>query len=137
MIVADASVVVKWIQEEDDRDKALVLRKDHLEGKNEILVPRFLFIEIANTVATKFSLSSLYIEQGMKFLYSSNLLIHEEKEDEIVQAAILANKFRLSVYDMLYAVIAKKHKTILITADERFIQKTKFPFVKLLSKYKV
>jgi len=34
---------------------------------------------------------------------------------------------------MLYAVIAKNHKTTLITADERFVKMTKFSHVKLLT----
>lgn len=133
MIVVDASVVIKWIQKEENREEALILRKDHLEGRNEIVVPQLLFVEVANTLATKFSLSNLLIEDGIRFLYLSRLISHEEQENEIVQAAILAKKFRVSVYDMIYTVVAQKHETVLITADERFVKRTKFPFVKLLS----
>ncbi|MBI5621043.1 PIN domain-containing protein, partial [Candidatus Gottesmanbacteria bacterium] len=55
--------------------------------------------------------------------------------DDVVKSALLAHKKKTSVYDMLYAVIAKRLGTDLITADDQFVRKTKFSHVKLLSEY--
>jgi predicted nucleic acid-binding protein len=52
--------------------------------------------------------------------------------EELVDAGVLAKKYKTSVYDMIYAVVAKNKKCALVTADENFVRKTKFKHVKLL-----
>ena len=137
MIVADASVIIKWVRIETDSDTAKKLQKAHLRKEEQIVIPRLALYEISNTLATKYPMTDREIRNGFDFVFRCNLKIFQEDNMELLNAALLARKYSTSVYDMLYAVIAKKQKTILITADERFIQKTKFPFVKLLSEYKI
>lgn len=137
MIVVDASVVIKWLRVETDRDKAKEIQKAHLSKKNQIIIPRLLIYEVANALATKYPMTKKEIKESLGYIYKCDLVIHQEEEVDMVYAAVLARKYSTTVYDMLYAVIAKKHKTILVTADERFIQKTKFSYVKLLAKYKI
>lgn len=135
MIVVDASVAIKWIREEKDRDKAIILHKDHLEKREEIIVPQLLYYEVANTLATKFSLTNKIIKRGLDFIFGTTLVIYLVDREDILQASSLASEYKSSFYDMLYAVVAKKHKTILVTADERFVRVTKFSYVKLLGDY--
>ncbi|OGG13445.1 hypothetical protein A3D77_05120 [Candidatus Gottesmanbacteria bacterium RIFCSPHIGHO2_02_FULL_39_11] len=135
MIVLDASVVVKWIQAEEDSEKARILRDRHLTAEEEIIIPQLLFYELANTLTTRFSLKDKEIEKGLKFLFESELQIHRETEEDILQASILANHYHTAVYDMMYVVVAKKNNTVLVTSDIRFIEKTNFPFVISLAKY--
>lgn len=133
MIVVDASVVIKWInRDEQDSDLAYQLLYRHLKKLEEIIVPRLLFYEVANTLATKSKTSKETIKKGLNLLLSSSLIIYPEQDKDLIEASTLAKDYRTSVYDMLYAVIAKKKKTRLITADKRFLEKTKFKFVKLL-----
>ena len=54
--------------------------------------------------------------------------------------SMLAGKNAVPIVEILYSkghvnefVIAKKLKTVLITADVKFIQKTNFPYVKLFT----
>lgn len=133
MIVVDASVVIKWInQDEQDSDLARRLLHRHLEKLEEIIVPRLLFYEVANTLATKSRTSKETMTKGLHLLLGSSLRIYLEQNKELIEASILAKDYHASVYDMLYALIAKKKKTRLITADKKFLEKTKFKFVKLL-----
>lgn len=133
MIVVDSSVALKWIKlDEAEREKALLLYRSHIAGKEKITVPRLLFIEAANALATKSHTTQGDIKEGLKFLFNVNLDITKEDDKTLLQAARLAKKYNTSVYDMLYAVVAKKHKTHLITADDNFARKTGFKFVKLL-----
>ncbi|MEK7534400.1 MAG: type II toxin-antitoxin system VapC family toxin [Patescibacteria group bacterium] len=133
MIVVDASVVVKWIkQDEEDVNIALSLYSSHLKKKEIIVVPRLLFYEVANFLATKPHATPTTIKVNLEFLFNTNLNIQIEDDKELREAVLLAQKYHTSVYDMLYAVIAKNKKCILITADENFIKKTKFKHVKLL-----
>ncbi len=134
MIVIDASTALKWILSlEEYSDKALKLYKDHIENRKEILVPSLIFIEIANTLVTKSDLTKTEVKMGLKFIYAANLKSHETSEKEILEASTLAKKYKTTVYDMLYAVIAKNKNCELITADENFIKKTGFKFVKHIS----
>ncbi|KKQ53343.1 hypothetical protein A2865_03905 [Candidatus Woesebacteria bacterium RIFCSPHIGHO2_01_FULL_39_17] len=131
MIVIDASVALKWILEKEEySDKALLIYKDHIEGKETVLVPELLFIEVANTLVTKSQLTIDEVSKGLSFVYKASLNTGGVDEKNILKISRLAKKYSTSVYDMLYAVIAKENKTILVTADEGFIQKTGFKFVK-------
>lgn len=134
-MIVDASVVVKWLNSNElDSNKALILYKDHIEKGNQISVPQLLFIEIANYLATNTNTSKANIEKSLNFLYKSNLIICSVTEDLLIEAATLAKKYKTSAYDMIYAVLAKKNKTKLITADNKFANKVKFPFVQTLAK---
>ena len=134
MIEIDTSIAVKWImKDEEDSDKALILYQNHLLKKETILVPRLLYIEIANSFITKSSSSLSTIEKNIRFLYGVKLSAYDPDENDMLVTVQQANKSKTTVYDMLFAVVAKRHDTILITADEKFVQKTKFPYVRLLS----
>ena len=135
MIVVDASVAIKWIEKEEDSEKAVLLQKSHLLKQNEIIVPQLIYFEIANTLSTKSKVEEKYIELGINIVYNTDLKIEQLERSDLLKASNLAKKYKTSVYDMIYAVVAKKYDTILITTDEKFIQKTKFSYVKLLSEY--
>lgn len=133
MIVVDASVVVKWFQEEKDSDKARLLQHDHISGENSIIIPRLLYYELANTFTTKSRLPNKNIQDNFQALFQMKLHIYEEQEMDVIETTLLAKNKNTSFYVMLYAVIAKNKKCDMVTADERFVRRTKFPHVKLLS----
>ncbi len=134
-MIIDASIGIKWIKEnEEHRDQALILLKRHLSLREKIIVPSLFYPEIANYLVTGSKSPLTTIEKQLKFIYDNNLVIYEPTREIISQATIFAKKYITTVYDMLYAVVAKKHKTTLITADEKFITKTKFDYVKHISK---
>ena len=137
MIVVDASVAFKWLKSKDEpyHKQAVLILQDHISALNKIIVPHILFIEIANSLVTKTSTSIKTVQDDIRYLYKINLEINYPERSEIAFAAKLAKENKTSVYDMIYAAVAKKNKTILITADEKFIQKSKFSFVKSLREY--
>ena len=133
MIVIDASVASKLVLPlEENHIKVQEIFQKHVQGIEEIVVPDFLLYEAANALATKSAITSNRATRSLTVLYKANLNIHHCTELEVKEAARLAKKYKTSVYDMLYAVVAKTHKATLITADEQFIKQTKFKFVKLL-----
>lgn len=134
-MIVDASVVVKWLNSNElDSNKAFLLYKEHIERGNQISVPQLLFIEIANYLATNTHTSTANIKKSLNFLYESNFIICAVTEDSLIEAAVLAKKHKTSVYDMVYAVLAQKNNTTLITADNKFANKVNFPFVQTLSR---
>ena len=108
------------------------LYKNHIEEKENILLLQFLFIEVANYLATKSSTSQEHIREGFQLLSEASFSIHQTMNEEIIEAALLAKKYGTSVYDMLYAVIAKKKNCLLVTADTKFAAKVRFTFVKTI-----
>lgn len=133
MIIIDASVAVKFINtQEEGSDKALELLRSHIKFEEEIIIPSFLLIEVANALTTKTHVSESGIKEGLDLLYEARFTLYEVGKEEIEEASMLSRKYKTSVYDMLYAIIAKTHNITLITADKRFVEKVDFSFVKLL-----
>lgn len=137
MIIIDASVAFKWFKSKDEpyHKEAILILQEHLSDRNKILVPNILFVEIANSLVTKTNTTEATVRTDLNSLYKFDLHVYIPESIDIIRAAKLAKQNSTSVYDMLYAVVAQKHNTILITTDERFVKRTKFPFVKLLSEY--
>lgn len=135
MIVLDASVATKLINtQEKESDIAEKLFQAHLEETEKILVPTLLFFEVANALATKSDLKEKHIKRGLSLLYDANFVIYGVNQEDMIEAALLAKKYKTSVYDMVYIVIAKNKKVNLITADNKFANKVNFSFVQTLSK---
>ena len=138
MKVVDASVAIKWVRREEEFSQAAVqIQKKHLDNIDKLVVPKLVFYEVANALATKSDTSSASIKKGMAILCESKLEVHNDSEKELLLASVLAKKYKTSVYDMLYAVIARQHNTILYTADKNFIKKTRFKYVKHISEVKL
>ena len=139
MIVIDSSVAFKWLKSKDEPhyEKAAALLEQYIKGEVRIVAPNLLFIEIANALATKTASKPKTILADLRALYDFGLEIYRETEDDVATSSLLARKKKTSVYDMLYAVIAKRLGTELITADEQFVRKTKFSHVLLLRDYEL
>lgn len=134
MIVIDASVAVKLINKnEEHREYAQNLYQKHLEGKEKIVVPELLFIEVANYLATKTNTTRNDIKEGIFLLEKSSFIIGTIQFSMLLEATFLAKECKTTVYDMLYVVVAKMKNTILITADEKFIKRVNLPYVKSLT----
>lgn len=132
MIVVDTSVAFKWFIRIDEkfRDKSLVLLQRHANNEDTIIVPSLLYLEIANALATKDKIGEKQIRESLQTLNDLNLKIHSFGKEDYINAAVLAKEYKTTVYDMLYAVVAKRNNCMLVTADENFIKKTRFKFVR-------
>ena len=126
--VVDASVIAKLLLDEKGSDRVRELWR----LKKRWLVPEILFVEIANTLATKPVITADQITEGLELVYDLGLEVVSTNKVSLVEAARLAKQKGTAVYDMLYAVLAKALKIELLTADENFAQKTKFDFVRVL-----
>ncbi len=136
MIVIDASVANKFfLSNEEGSDKAQTILDNHLSGTEKILVPQFLFLEVANTLTSKTTFLIRDVTASLTALYESEFKLVDLTPTDLKEASRLAKRFKTSVYDMIYAVIAKNHKITLITADEKFMKQTGFKWVKLLKDF--
>lgn len=136
MIVIDTSIIVKCILlGEDYEEVARKIISLHLHNKETVIVPDLLFYELSNTLATKTKISEKILTQNLKLVQSFQLKTVVPDNNQIIKSAQLANRYKTSFYDMLYTVIASDHKCKLVTADQKFITKTKFKHVIHISQY--
>lgn len=136
MIVVDASVINKLFLplEENCREAKKILQK-HLEKLEEIVIPDLLLYEVANTLATKTDLPPGRVTKSLHKLGSLNLQVYHFSIEDTVAAAKFAKKYKVSVYDATYTVLAQEKKCDLVTADAKFANQVKLPFVKTLNQY--
>ena len=134
MIVLDASCANKlFLPNEEGHQEVKEIIRQHLRGSEQIIVPDLLYYEVANTLVTKTEIILEYTLESLAQLYSLNLRVIPISEKVLSKSAEFAIKYKVTVYDAVYAVIAKQKKCNLITSDEKFIKAVNLPFVKLLS----
>jgi predicted nucleic acid-binding protein len=134
-LVVDASVAVKWVIEEDDRDRARAL----LFGGTTLIAPAFVMIEAANVLAIKVSRAQLEPGQAEQGLQTIGTAFAEIVPDEQLagEALRMAMKLNHPAYDCTYLACAAQKGAELITADMKFFNKLRstggWPFVRALS----
>ena len=133
MVIVDASVAYKWWDEKESQSKeAKIILDDHLENKNRILAPTLLLHELANAWATKSKVTASKVKSNILDLESVGLIWEEATFKLINKSAVFSRKYRVSVYDAVYAVLAQDKGCDLITADAKFADQVNLPFVKKL-----
>ena len=136
MIVIDASVVSKlFLPLEKYHQKSKEILRRHLQKLDDIIVPDLLYYEVANALATKASLPLVKILQDLSRLEIYNFSVEHLTIKNIQQASKLSKKYKVSVYDASYAVLAEEKNCELVTADEKFVKQIGLPFVKSLQDY--
>lgn len=134
MIIVDSSVAFKWFNtQEQDIHKAFNLLNLHLSNENIIIVPELIFYELTNSWSTKSELSINDVSDNIKLLKKYNLKVNSVNFGLLNKASKFSKKYQVSVYDAIYAVLAKERKCSLITADNKFADKVNLSFIKKLS----
>lgn len=125
-LVLDASVIVKWLvadpEREADVDKALALMGRVQAGKVSLIQPVHWLAEVAAVLAR---LNPETVETDMTFLYEmkldvvDSLTIHH-------RACRLAIGLNHHLFDTLYhAVALEVEDATLVTADRRYLKKAR------------
>ncbi len=125
MFVVDASIVVKWFIEEKDSNKAILLKENHVTGKNILIAPNLLIYELANVLLFSKLFNSIEIERCLKDLFEIEMDLINPSSDLILSAIELACDRHLSIYDASYLTIANELNIKLITADEKLYNSAK------------
>ncbi len=115
-VVIDASVALKWVLDEPGREDALRLLDE------ELIAPSLWLLEAANALWRRTQRGELTPEQARERLAALNTapVATLPLEDDLLEAARLAEQLRHPVYDCLYLALALREKTYVVTADRRF-----------------
>ena len=135
-MVIETSVVAKWFVEEDERDKAILVRNQLLSGKISLVAPRLLIYEMGNVLTLNTNLNSKEISDALRSLVDIGLEIYVMGFDELEMATKISRKFNITFYDAVFASLAKILDTKLVTADKSLTRKLREPgFLTLLQDY--
>ena len=133
MIVLDASIVIKWLKEETDSEKARFFEFQHVSGEDVIAVPDLLYYEVANVLRHKSGLSEESGLAVMDILAGMELQVFNFSLTELKEVYSFAHKHDITVYDALYVYLAQQLHCAFVTADRKLYQHIKqYGWVSLL-----
>ena len=124
-VVVDASVIVKWLfndpEREEDTDRAGRLMSAIVEGDLRVIQPVHWLVEVAAVLARE---SPRRAERDSALLAALDL--PTANGPEIIQrASRLAVDLAHHLFDTLYHAVALERQAVLVTADDRYLQKAK------------
>jgi len=124
-VVIDASVVVKWYSEEEYSDKAYILREKHIAGAMLLIAPDLILYEIANALRYTGKLKEKEISDSVIDLFKLKIDLITPDDEIIRKAVYIALKWNVTIYDAWYIALAEILGIKLITADDKFYNKTR------------
>jgi predicted nucleic acid-binding protein len=119
-IVLDASVAVKWFNQEKSTNIALKIRELHINNKLRIHAPDLLLFEVINALRWKPDFDEEDVKKAHNSLH--NIMINFSKIN-LDLAIEYAFKYDLTIYDTAYMSLAKKINAQLVTAENKLYRK--------------
>ncbi len=123
--VVDASVLVKWFMEEEDRDRALGLRELHTSGRSTLFVSELTFLEILNAFRYAPRAKEEDGAEAVHVLENLHLQVKPTDFQLLRKANAIAWAYKITIYDALYVGLAEQLGYPLITADDAMVKKLK------------
>lgn len=123
-IVADASVILKWVlsdSSEEDVTKAILLRTLACNRQVSIVVPSIWLFEVGNILSLK---EPALAEKMIKQIISFDLKEKAWSTEWLTKTLSLVSKFKVSFYDASYHALAIIEGGTFITADKRYVERT-------------
>lgn len=124
-VVVDASVIIKWLfndpEGEEDTNRATRLMSAIVEGDLRVIQPVHWLAEVAAVLARE---TPRRAERDAALLMALDL--PTANGPEIIQrASRLAVDLSHHLFDTLYHAVALERQAVLVTADDRYLQKAK------------
>jgi len=124
-LVLDASIIIKWFTKEENRDKAIAIRKAFIENEIEIAVPDLILYEISNALKHNPLFTSENVKEAIDSLLEIGIDIIIPIPETIHRAIDIAFSSKISLYDAFYIALALDLGFDFITADKKLYEKTK------------
>lgn len=119
--VVDASVVVKWLNQEgeDGSDAALELLRSAHEGRADLYTSDLAPHEVLNALIRGKKLRGRVLEDAVKLFYSLPLTYMPTDFLTAAAAAMIASEHHITFYDAVYIALILDEQTPLITANPK------------------
>ena len=135
LVVADASVVVKWFVEEEHSDAALRLRDDYVDRALDIASPDLLPYEILNALRYNPAIGEKQLRDIATALEKYSLWLHSMAGELAATAIENSLTHGISVHDSAYLSLGIIRDAVVYTADQRLIDKTGHERMRHISTY--
>jgi predicted nucleic acid-binding protein len=122
--VIDASVAIKWFNQETGTPEALQLRDQHIQGTTTLTAPNLILYEIANALRYNPQYTAQQVTQAIDALNDTQIDLIAPGTDLLHQTIQDAYQYDITVYDATYLALAQLMGTPLITADKKLYTKT-------------
>lgn len=125
--VVDTSVALKWflIRDEPHHQQARQLREAYLKGQCILRAPELLAFELANVLKSGKRLTSPEVIEAVHQLRELDLQLEAFRWTTLAKAVEIASACDTTVYDSYFLAMALESDSILVTADEVFLRKTR------------
>ncbi len=123
VILADASIIVKWFVNEEYTEQALALRQSYLDKKTDIACPQILPFEVLNALRYNPEFGEEHVKIASSALHKYQLWLFPilgELADRCIKNSF---SFGISLYDSSYVSLAEYLGAKLYTADDRLLDK--------------
>lgn len=127
IVIPDASVILKWVLPRNIspfQDQALAIRDAALADKISLIVPPLWRYEVGNT------LTRLVPDNALQLIVlCESVGLDEVKADNkwLGIAVDLVRQSKVSFYDAAYHALAVTQSAVFVTADEKYVRKSKHP----------
>ncbi|HHY45798.1 MAG TPA: type II toxin-antitoxin system VapC family toxin [Firmicutes bacterium] len=138
VVCVDASLVVKWLVDEEESELALEILESWLSGGVTIISPTLLIYEVPSVLRKLTMQGKLTPErawEGFQYLGAVGIQL-ESSAQLLLKAWEISMQFRMStIYDAAYIALAELRGCPLYTCDRRLIRVVdgKLPWVKGLT----
>ncbi|WOE51826.1 type II toxin-antitoxin system VapC family toxin [Sulfuracidifex metallicus] len=137
MAVVDASVVIKWLVNEEHSKEALLLKEAYVNGAIDLSAPCILPFEVINGLKYTYNLGEKELSDIGKILKDFQFSLHDF-EKIIDEAISFSSAYGITVYDSAYIALGKVLNDVIYTADEKLLRKVKeLQFVKHIKDFKI
>jgi predicted nucleic acid-binding protein len=135
VVVADASVVVKWFVEEEHSSDALRLRDDYADRVVDIASPDLMPYEVLNALRYNPGFGERQLIETARALEKFSLWmlpLEGELAERCVENSL---RYGISVYDSAYLSLGVVRDIPVYTADQRLIDKVRHRSLVHISSY--
>lgn len=118
-LVLDASVVLKWFAQADERGsvEARALRETYEAGRAVVLVPSLLFLELVDVAGRRWGWSEADLVEMTSALDDLGFEVAEPELDGVARWVARG----LTAYDAAYVALAEERGSPLVTDDDRIL----------------
>ena len=132
--VLDTSVAVKWFADEGGTEQAKADQLLDALGRGDFILkaPELLLFEVANALMISHKFPSAKVIDSLAFLRRLKIDVELLNWSTLAKAVEIASACQATIYDSYFLALALETDSVLITADEAFLRKTRH-FAKILS----
>ena len=135
LVVADASVIVKWFVEEEHTDAALRFREDYLDRVVDVAYPDLLPYEVLNALRYNPVLGERHLKEIAEALDKYSLWLVPLEGELALRCVENAVRHGISVYDAAYISLGQIKETPVYTADRALMNRVQDERVRHISAY--